>query len=243
LFLLNNNFETYAEINSGLESNFLLRYKQYNIKNEFEIAKKIVKNKVFNQLSLIQQRNKVFDLKNEFKKNSRKIDLAKDEKELLGLEGNYSKIFFREYFKSMNWIRRMPRTKFDISNVLLDIGYTFLFNYIDSLLRLYGFDTYKGFYHKLFFQRKSLACDIMEPFRCIIEYSLLKAFNLGQIRNSDFQFIDGKYQINYLNRQKYVLIFLDSIMKNKEVMFSYVKDFYRFFVVKNREMPFFKLIK
>ena len=55
------------------------------------------------------------------------------------------------------------------------------FNCMDSLLRLYGFDTYKGFYHKLFFQRKSLACDVMEPFRCVIDKQILKAFNLGQI--------------------------------------------------------------
>ena len=51
----------------------------------------------------------------------------------------------------------------------MDIGYTYLFNFIDALLRLYGFDTYLGFYHKEFYQRKSLVCDVVEPFRCIID--------------------------------------------------------------------------
>jgi CRISPR-associated protein Cas1 len=60
-------------------------------------------------------------------------------------------------------------------------------------LRLYGFDVYKGFYHKLFFNRKSLASDIMEPFRCVIDKALLKAFNLKQINEKDFKIVDGRY--------------------------------------------------
>ncbi len=243
LFLLGNNFETYAEINSGLESNFLLRDKQYKCENEILIAKKVVGNKIFNQLSLLKQKNLNFNFENELKKMKEKIEKAQDEKELLGIEGNFSKDFFGEYFNRINWIRRMPRTKFDVNNVLLDIGYTFLFNFIDSLLRLYGFDTYKGFYHKLFFQRKSLSCDIMEPFRCVIDKQLLKSFNLGQIKNSDFEYKEGKYQIGFENRQKYARIFLEAIMENKEEMFNYARDFYRFFVIEKQEMPFFKIIK
>lgn len=243
LFLLSNNFETYAEINSGLESNFLLRDKQYKFENEILIAKSIVRNKIFNQLCLLKRKHSNFGLENEFKKIEEKIEKAENEKELLGIEGVFSKDFFSEYFKPMKWIRRMPRTKFDINNVLLDIGYTFLFNFIDSLLRLYGFDTYKGFYHKLFFQRKSLACDIMEPFRCLVDRQLLKSFNLGQIKNSDFEYKNGRYQISFENRQKYAGIFLEAIMDNKEEMFNYVRDFYRFLVVEGKSMPFFKIIE
>lgn len=243
LFLLSDNFQAYAEINSGLESNFILRDKQYKFERELEIAKKLVKNKISNQLFLLKERNKSIDFQEQLGKMEDKMENIKDEKELLGLEGNYSKDFFGEYFMTMQWIRRMPRTKFDVNNVLLDIGYTFLFNFTDALLRLYGFDTYKGFYHKLFFQRKSLACDVMEPFRCLIDRQLLKANNLRQINKQDFRYENGKYVLGFDEQRKYVKIFLEAIMENKEDLFSYVRNFYRFFVVEGIDFPEFKLNK
>ncbi|PIU08036.1 MAG: hypothetical protein COT31_03420 [Candidatus Moranbacteria bacterium CG08_land_8_20_14_0_20_34_16] len=243
LFLLSDNFQTYAEINSGLESNFILRDKQYKFEKEFEIAKLLVKNKITNQLCLLKEKNKTIDYEKEIFKMEEKIQKAKDEKELLGIEGNYSKDFFGEYFKMMHWIRRMPMTKFDTNNVLLDIGYTFLFNFIDSLLRLYGFDTYKGFYHKLFFQRKSLSCDVMEPFRCLIDKQLLKSHNLGQICTRDFRYEKEKYILDFEKQQKYVRIFLEAIMAEKEAMFNYVRDFYRFFVIEEKDFPIFLIKK
>ncbi|MCK9578656.1 type V CRISPR-associated endonuclease Cas1 [bacterium] len=230
IFLLKNNLECYAYMGARAEGNYLLRERQYkaDYEQELKIAKKLVENKLINQLLLIKSIDKKFNYKEE-KKNiiSRVID-AKDEKELLGVEGNYSKIFFKNYFKDLRWYKRMPRVKIDEYNILLDIGYTFLFNFIDSLLMLYGFDTYKGFYHKLFFQRKSLSCDIMEPFRCLIDKQLLKSFNLGQIDKKDFKVVKGIYRLDYNKSRKYTKIFLDTITDNKEEIFRYIYNFYRY---------------
>ena len=89
----------------------------------------------------------------------------------------------------------MPGVKPDATNLLLDMGYTFLFNFIDALLLLFGFDSYKGCYHKLFFQRKSLSCDVVEPFRCIIEKQILKSYHLKQINKDDFFIEQWKYAL------------------------------------------------
>jgi len=89
----------------------------------------------------------------------------------------------------------MPRTRNDIINFLMDIGYSFLYNFIEANLCLYGFDVYKGVYHKLFYERKSLACDLVEPFRCIIDKKIRKMHNLGQINEQDFKFKNGEYTI------------------------------------------------
>lgn len=242
LFLLGNNFDCYAAMSAGLESNFILRDKQYKKENELEMAKLLVKNKVNNQLLLLKEKGFQMNLKDRLEELGRKLERIKDEKELLGMEGNYSREFFKEYFKSMGWIRRAPRTKFDSNNVLLDIGYTFMFNFVDSLLKLYGFDTYKGFYHKLFFQRKSLSCDVMEPFRSIIDRQLLKAHNLRQIDKNDFEYINGKYVLSFEKQRKYVGIFAQAVMDDKAEIFNYVRDFYRFFVVEGREFPEFKIL-
>lgn len=243
LFFLKKNFEVYASLGCAAEGNYLLREKQYNYSGEFNLAKKIVENKITNQIELLRSAGKDdTDNLEKFKKDTlEKIKNSNDEKELLGIEGNSSKYFFRLFFADVGWYKRMPRTKIDHYNILLDIGYTFLFNYIDSLLRIYGFDVYKGFYHKLFFQRKSLTCDIVEPFRCIIDRQLLKSFNLKQINEKDFKFSNGKYYLEYDKSQKYAKIFFDAILNNKEEIFIYVKNYYRHIMAKENAFPIFEI--
>ncbi|RJQ31647.1 hypothetical protein C4572_02115 [Candidatus Parcubacteria bacterium] len=146
------------------------------------------------------------------------------------------------YFSGINWRRRSPRTKQDIPNFLMDSGYTFLFNFVEALLKLHGFDTYKGFYHKLFFQRKSLACDIMEPMRCLIDKQILKSYNLKQIKEEDFKIENGKYVLPFENNSKYASIFMETIMDRKEDIFSYVHGFYKFMMCPEKNnFPEFKL--
>lgn len=109
------------------------------------------------------------------------------------------------------------------------------------MLRLYGFDNYKGFYHKLFFARKSLACDIVEPFRAIAEKTLLKTYNLNQIKEKDFKFKNGCFSLDYQKSEKYAKLFLDEILNYKEEIFLYTKNFYRFIMGENSKFPFFKI--
>jgi CRISPR-associated protein Cas1 len=51
---------------------------------------------------------------------------------------------------------------------------------------MYGFDVYVGILHTQFFHRKSLVCDLEEPFRPIGDAAILKAMNLGQVSEKDF---------------------------------------------------------
>ena len=178
MIFLNYNLKPYFSIIPNNKGNFLLREKQYKNKNGFGIAKKIIFNKVSNQLSLMKSlRYKTLKEKEHIRSMNNfleKIPFALTNNELLGLEGNASKLFFETYFKNMGFIGRKPRCKIDIYNLLFDIGYTYLFNFIEANLELYGFDTYYGVFHKLFYQRKSLVCDIIEPFRCIIDQRIRK---------------------------------------------------------------------
>ncbi len=245
IFLLKNNFEVYASMNSESAGNFLLREKQYikSKQDSLELAKHIVKNKIFNQFALLREVKKIKDGRLNLKSIFAKIDEAKDCNSLLGLEGNISKIFFKKYFSELNWYKRMPRTKVDEINILLDIGYTFLFNFVDSLLLLYGFDTYKGVYHTLFFQRKSLSCDIMEPFRSIIDRQIIKSFNLKQIDLADFKKTkDGSYFLSYDKQNKYLRFFSEAIMEQKEEIFVFVREYY-YFIMKDGgvDFPVFKI--
>ncbi len=239
LFLLRDNLDCYAELPAVAAGNYLLRMKQYRIANELDLAKWVVKNKVLNQLRLLYPSVKE---KEDFRLDiEKKIMNSGTDKELLGIEGNSTKAFFAVYFADVGWRRRAPRSKEDVINLLLDIGYTMLFNYITALLALYGFDPYKGFYHKLFFERKSLSCDIMESFRCLIERQLLKSYHLKQINMADFEFYKGKYQLSYDKQKKYLAIFSGAIMERKEEIFCFVRDFYYFLINETGELPVFKI--
>jgi len=244
LFFLNQNLKTYAFINSVAEGNYLLRMRQYGFtsEGELEISKRIVLNKIRNQLRLLDLRNIESDL--DFDYFEEKIGKVCDAKKLLGIEGNFSKDFFKLYFKDLGWYARMPRVKPDIPNFLLDLGYTVLFNFVDSLLCLFGFDTYKGFYHKLFFQRKSLVCDVIEPFRCIIDKELLNMSNLKTIDEKDF-FLDKDNKVcakSYLVTKKYLVNFSKAVLDERENIYLYVQGLYRFVMDdKKNDFPYFNI--
>ena len=236
LFFLNFNFRCYGSFGAKTEGNILLRKKQYTLLPEenLEIAKKIIANKIENQLLLLKNlREKDVKIKEgivQIKNILEKIPEISERDSLLGYEGNVSKLFFSAYFSQMKWHGRKPRTKFDTTNTLLDRGYTTLFNVIESLLRIYGFDIYCGIYHQFFYQRKSLVCDVVEPFRCIIDKSIRKAHNLGQINPKDFEIYNHQYILPYKNSKKYSKIFLEAIMENKEEIFLYIQKYYRSFI-------------
>jgi CRISP-associated protein Cas1 len=244
LFLLKRNLEHYASVVSYAEGNYLLRTVQYQQTRQQDLAKAkcLVVNKIQNQLLLLKS------LKNsEIKLPKAKILLqqiseAENMTTLLGIEGTMSKIFNGQYFGSIGWTRRMPRVKADIPNLLMDIGYTYLFNLCESILRLFGFDTYRGVYHQLFFQRKSLACDIMEPFRCLIDKQILKSYNLKQIDLKDFKQKNGQYYLDYQKQSKYSGIFLKLLMDNRQDIYTYIQKYYRHFMKPEKNnFPSFKI--
>ncbi len=241
IFLMNRSFQTYASLIAKAEGNYLLRQKQYhtNEKQEFERAQKLICNKIQNQIGLLKEIN----LENKTLIGlEQKIKSISSLKDLLGTEGVASRIFFQNYFSKIGWYKRAPQTKMDPINILMDIGYTFLFNFIDGMIGIYGFDSYKGFYHKLFFQRKSLSCDLMEPFRCLIDKQILKAYNLKQVNEKDFKVIKGNYRMDIKERDKYLKILALTIMKNKEDIFCYVRDYY-YHVMNETDFPTFKIKK
>lgn len=230
------------------EANFLLRQKQYVYStSDISIAKYIVMNKIHNQYMLLANTRQ----KDELIKTASflcqetiaiipKID---DYNQLMGLEGKAAKSFFAAYFDGLNWTGRKPRTKCDAINASLDIGYTLLFNYIEVFVRMFGFDPYVGVYHRLWFKRKSLICDLMEPFRCLIDRTVRKALKLKQIKDSDFNVIKGEYRLKIEMNSVYCELFYSELIKYKGDVFKYMQSYYRCFMQGKSIMsyPYFSL--
>ena len=234
IVLLGRNMRPIANIHCGAEGNTLLRMKQYQLNDAqaLKIAKELVRQKIVNQTLLLHALRHLAVEDRAAINGLEKLDVnsAKSTQELLGIEGTASRIFFTAYFRPLGWKRREPRCKQDIYNLLLDIGYTYLFQFIAALLSLYGFDLYCGVYHRFFFQRMSLVCDMVEPFRCIIDRRLRKAYNLGQIIPDDFSFQNGHWNLEWKKQARYISLFLKDILEEKEQIFSFCQNYYRWFI-------------
>ena len=221
---------------NSAEANYLLRQKQYQLeKEDITIAKWIVYNKISNQLSLLQKSRKGDTLTIEAKEIclnvlSDSLQWVTDFNRLMGIEGYVSKVFFIAYYQDFSWENRRPRTKCDIINKTLDIGYTMLFNYIECFVRMFGFDVYVGVYHRLWFKRKSLICDLMEPFRCIIDHTVRTAYNRKQFTSKDFHLYKGEYRLKIERNADYTKVFFDALIPYKMEIFKFIRSYYRCFM-------------
>ena len=231
---------------NNAEGNFLLRKRQYLLdKNDISVAKKLVENKLLNQLSLLKntrERNKqVMYAREQITLALEKLPFVTDYNTLLSAEGNAAKLFFGAYFQKFGWQGRKPRTKIDFINTTLDIGYTILFNYVECFVRMFGFDVYIGVYHRLWFRRKSLICDLIEPFRCIIEHTIRGALSKEIIKAEDFEVYHGEHKLKHEKCGDYYRMFYDALIQHKKEVFVYVQNYYRSFMNENqtREYPKF----
>ena len=232
---MTSSFRLYSVIGAEKDSNTLLKINQYTY-DGIELAKHITKNKITNQWKTIgfvrdKSDSQVEAIKT-IKQYVPKVDECKSLNEIMAYEGLSAKLYFKNHFNNVLWQGRQPRVKRDITNSVLDIGYTLLFAFIDSLLSAYGFDTYKGVMHRQFYMRKSLVCDLVEPFRPLIDIQVKKSINLKQIKDDDFLLVKGQYRLKWNCSAKYIQFLMKPIMEEKDSIFLYIQSYYRAFMKK-----------
>ena len=231
--LLSSNFRLYEMIGDIKVGNTLLKQKQYR-KNDILLGNHIVFNKILNEINTLKNiRKKDNEIKNAIvllNDYMKKVIECNDLNLLLSYEGNAAKTYFKYMFAELDWKGRKPRIKYDYINSTLDIGYTILFTFIEVIANSFGFDIYVGVLHKQFYMRKSLVCDLVEPFRVIIDEQLKKSINLKQIKEDDFMIINNQYRLKYENSTKYANIFLKAILEEKNNIFKYIQEYYRSFM-------------
>lgn len=233
---------------NSAEANFLLHQRQYELqKDDISIARIIVENKIRNQLQALADTRRKDTLTDQscqtIKATLDTLPDVCDYDSLMGIEGMAAKAFFKAFYQDHEWHQRRPRAKCDALNATLDIGYTMLFNYIECFLRMFGFDLYVGVYHRMWFRRKSLVCDIMEPFRPIIDKAVRTAWNRKQFSERDYQIQKGEYRLKFEHNADYCRVFFDALIPYKAEVFRYVQAYYRCFMGKKSvtQYPTFKL--
>ena len=235
LVVMKPNFKPVFYYGNMAEANFLLRKKQFETpKGDLSIAKELIKNKTQNQLKLLDKTREKSENVKKTKQLITQLRIEMDHvehfRELMGIEGKIAKHFFHAYYEFADWNGRLPRVKQDALNATMDIGYTFLFNYIECMTRLFGFDPYMGVYHQLWFRRKSLVCDLMEPFRCIVEHQIRKSLKYGTFKPTDFELKKNAYYLKPEMRKIYMKVFFEAIIHYKSDIYRYIQQYYRCFM-------------
>ena len=242
--LMTTTFKVYEILGARMEENTLLRKHQYEY-TENDIGRKIEQNKIKNQsqiLKNIRGKNQIMKEGIELlDKMVVQLEQQLEYLEVMGIEGNAARVYFSRVFDNVDWKGRKPRIKNDYVNVTLDIGYTMLFNIVDAILQVYGFDTYYGVFHKCFYMRKSLVCDLMEPIRPVVDYQVRKSINLGQCKENDFEVINNRWCLKYKSNPQYIQFLMNAILEYKDDIFLYIQQYYRFFMKRKSvsEIPVF----
>ena len=95
---------------------------------------------------------------------------------ILRLEAKYARTFWATYFRaaSQDLFAREKRGAQAPLNVALNYGYGFLYHAIEWQCLASGLDPTVGLLHRLRRNRPSLVCDLIEPFRCAVELTVIR---------------------------------------------------------------------
>src|SRR5574344_758806 len=154
------------------------------------LAKTFIISKIKNCSVVLRRYNRNFNYEevenviDELKRYAIKVNDSQDVEQLLGYEGNASKIYFkalgkmvRDEFKFTGRSKQPPTDKF---NCLLSFGYTLLLYEIYTAIVNKGLHPYCSFLHKIHRGHPALASDLIEEWRPTIVDSLV--MNLVQTR-------------------------------------------------------------
>lgn len=230
-------------------NNVQIRKQQYQSLNDSRsgyLAKKFIESKIKNQKSLIAtlSRNR---------KGVEFLDVRKDKldglakalndvknrpsekirSEIFGIEGMASQEYWQGFryviADELNFTNRSGKGAKDIVNSMLNYSYAILASEVLKSLHMSGLDPYAGFLHADLYGRTSLVFDVMEEFRQqIVDRSILRLVNLGQIENDDFEIRDNFVYIGEDCRKLLVKTVFDKL--NSEVTFNGVKKTYSDFI-------------
>lgn len=171
--------------------------------NQIQLAQNTVASKLHNTISVIKRslhdnkeldrQGKLTEAINVLKLGIDNVYSENDLTNILGIEGVCAKKYFyifddlilkqKDQFRLLNRTKRPPLDKV---NAVLSFLYTILTSNYASALESVGLDSYIGFYHALRSGRTSLACDLVEETRCVVDRMVLTMINLKILSEKDF---------------------------------------------------------
>ncbi len=159
-----------------------------------EIWQQIIKNKIHNQAMVLKE----LKIENYEKLLEFETQVLPGDK--TNREGHAAKVYFNLLFG-----RKFIRGENDNINSSLDYGYAIILSTMNKEIVSKGYITQLGINHKSEFNQFNLACDLMEPFRPLVDKIVYENCNLELNKNQKYKLIDvlnNKIEIGH--KEQYV---------------------------------------
>lgn len=190
----------YGRVEGKITPHVALRRAQYRWQADdrfcLALAQRVVAGKIHNQKVLLQRRQRegiqgLEEMITDMDDYEARAGRTQTLNALRGVEGSATARYFGglRYLLEPGWHfdRRNRRPPRDPVNVLLSLGYTLLTRVAENAVRAVGLDPYVGFLHADDYNRASLALDLVEEFRVIVDGLILYHCNRGLITPDDFR--------------------------------------------------------
>ncbi|OQK17980.1 hypothetical protein AU255_09020 [Methyloprofundus sedimenti] len=109
---------------------------------------------------------------------------------LRGKEGAAAALFFKAFTHvfpaALNFTGRNRRPPKDPVNVCLSLAYTLCYQESVNAIKTAGLDSALGCLHEPYYNRDSLACDLMEPLRPLVDKWVYQLFHQAVLGQEDF---------------------------------------------------------
>jgi CRISPR-associated protein Cas1 len=124
-----------------------------------------------------------------------KLKDVKSTREILGVEGTLAGKYWIEFSKAVpkeydfcNRIDQFRRAmgSGDMVNTMLNYGYALLESECLRAINSVGLDTHVGFLHEMTPSKNSLAYDLQEPFRFLVDLAVISLVESGAMETKDF---------------------------------------------------------
>lgn len=207
----------YSSHNTSKKIKMQINWKE---NNKDIVWAKIIQNKITNQALLLKKFSKPeFDLVLSYVDEVRLGDKT-------NREGHSAKVYFNSLF-GKNFVRNND----DNINAALNYGYAILLSTINKEIISNGYLTQLGIHHKNEFNEFNLTCDLMEPFRVIIDnfvyfnqnrkLDTVYKMDIVNIFNNTFKFQNKKYTLKDVLKLyvKNTLESLENIEKYKDFVY------------------------
>ncbi len=182
-----------------------------------ELWSLIIKNKILNQALLL----------NSLSIDSYELIMEYIEEIKIGdktnREGHAAKVYFNSLFG-----KKFVRHNSDNINFALNYGYAILLSNFNKEIISLGYLTQLGLHHKNEYNEFNLSCDLMEPFRILIDSyvydNLDKEFN-KEYKISLINIMNDKYKYNgkYYTVKDIIKLYVKNTLEGKYIEFKYEK--------------------
>ncbi len=195
-----------SNMNNVMESNTSTTYRmgQYdtfrNPEKVLYLQKQMLTSKLQSQIDFLSslQREEIMRGIEQLRKHKETIKDYSNERKLLAIESRCGNIYFWNYAKLINPVHGFEtrhgsglmmtnRYASDVINALLNYGYSVLAGEITKFVNGLGLDPYYGYFHKVRNSFQALIYDLIEPYRFLVDYAVLKIQEQG-IKRKEYAF-------------------------------------------------------